>query len=97
TRSDRDWSSDVCSSDLHSTAAVIGQRYYDYSKTHPVGAGLAYSLLDAHDAEPRLVRPRDGFEASYVDALDARLRKLWLNFYAQRSEERRVGKGCRAR
>jgi len=68
---------------IHSTSAVISQRYYDYSKTHQLGVGLAYSLLDAHDAEPQLVRPRDGFEAGYVDALDARLKKLWLNFYAQ--------------
>jgi microsomal dipeptidase-like Zn-dependent dipeptidase len=62
---------------------VISQRYYDYSKTHTLGVGLAYSLLDAHDSEPRLVRSRDGFEAGYIEALDARLRKLWLNFYAQ--------------
>ena len=68
---------------IHSTSAVISQRYYDYTKTHTLGVGLAYSLLDAHDSEPRLVRSRDGFEAGYIDALDARLRKLWLNFYAQ--------------
>ena len=68
---------------IHSTATVISQRYFDWSKTHPAAVGLAYALLDAHDTEPRLVKPRDSADATYLDALDARLGDLWKKFYAR--------------
>src|SRR5206468_10016044 len=64
TRSDRDWSSDVCSSDLICAPLVHGARAF----------GALY--LCTRDAEPP--------SQATVD-------------FISRSEERRVGKECRAR
>jgi membrane dipeptidase len=68
---------------IHAFAGVVGQKYFDWSRTHPANAGLAYALLDAPNAEPRLVRQRPGDAAEYVDALDKRLGMLWRDFYAE--------------
>ena len=62
---------------------MISRRYYEYSKTHPVGAALANDLLAAVDANPRLERRRDPDDSSYADAVDARLGNLWRQFYAK--------------
>jgi membrane dipeptidase len=68
---------------IHSNATVISQRFFDYSKSHPVGTALAPVLQDAADQTPRLERSRDPSSAEYIDALDMRLRSLWTSRYAQ--------------
>lgn len=68
---------------IHSNAVVISQRYYDYSRTHPVGQALANALVGAPDAAPQLLRSRDPDSAEYIEALDARLGGMWRQFYAQ--------------
>jgi membrane dipeptidase len=68
---------------IHAAAAVVSPRYFEWSRTHPAGVGLAYALQDAHDTEPRLIRQRPGDAAEYIDALDNRLRLLWKQFYAE--------------
>src|SRR5207247_10057750 len=78
TRSTRDWSSDVCSSDL--TVFIYdatGQLTAEYANdtTPPIGGGGTSYLTSDHLGSTRAVTKSDG----------------------ARSEERRVGKECRAR
>src|SRR5207253_6578012 len=96
TRWPRDWSSDVCSSDLKSSLG-IAREYLDLVDDarlfEPIAAELertvatvleiveARELLDRHPTLQRSIRLRN----PYVDPMNAR------------SEERRVGKECRAR
>src|SRR5690606_39608730 len=90
----RDWSSDVCSSDLPRSS------WADYSeKLISKGGGVFPRTLKAiplsHEAREAL-----GIDAAELDPeslinalLKAPVDLLWFG----RSEERRVGKGCRAR
>src|SRR5206468_7361022 len=90
TRSDRDWSSDVCSSDLA----------FLYSL--PAAQLDALKIgLDAYEKLPPSIR-ECAFETRFDDCdddglLDPKfLFKVWLNEAIHiRSEERRVGKECR--
>jgi membrane dipeptidase len=68
---------------IHAAASVVSQKYFDWSRTHAAGAGVAYSLLDAPNAEPRLVRQRGGDAVEYLEALDNRLGQIWKQFYAE--------------
>src|SRR5207249_6099906 len=93
TRSKRDWSSDVCSSDLSVRLAFAAQRVaepyywiasYDGDPTIPAGA------IAKQYADPNLIAGHPHYDVSNVDS----------NFGgggSQRSEERRVGKEWRAR
>src|SRR3989440_1338299 len=81
TRSDRDWSSDVCSSDL-----------YDQQKA--VVAQLQASIK-ADEAQIETARLNLGF-ADIRAPIDGRL-GMRLVDSGNRSEERRVGKECRSR
>src|SRR5206468_7618766 len=88
TRSDRDWSSDVCSSDLHSGEGgiVYAQTRKDVER---IAAKLAESgaSCDAYHAglpADRRRQVQDDFVNERMDVV-------------VRSEERRVGKECRAR
>src|SRR5206468_7101247 len=87
TRSDRDWSSDVCSSDLprlllpdpdEVQALVVGQ----------LGATALFAAKFRENAARSLLLPkrRPGMRAP-----------LWQQRKRARSEERRVGKECRCR
>jgi membrane dipeptidase len=67
---------------IHSNAAVISQRYFDYSRSNAVGQALANALVAAPDNDPQLVRGRDPDSAVYIDALDKRLGDMWRQFYA---------------
>src|SRR5687768_18243948 len=81
TRCSRDWSSDVCSSDLLSTsheAGIVEGRGEDELRMRLVGPGLEVS-----ETEPESV-----FTLGYRVEGEAGL---------YRSEERRVGKECRCR
>src|SRR3712207_9187541 len=87
TRYWRDWSSDVCSSDLRSTVGTVTE-IYDYLR-------LLYARI-GHPHCPVCGRPIAG--QSLEQIVDQVLRlpegtKLTVN----RSEERRVGKECRSR
>src|SRR5690606_40615629 len=83
TRFSRDWSSDVCSSDLRNILVFV-----DLPRHAELKAGtFARGAFDLGQAEALTVASasvvvRDGH--NYVFVID-------------RSEERRVGKGCRAR
>src|SRR5206468_8981664 len=82
TRSDRDWSSDVCSSDLPGRLHRQDRRAAQFDDGALARAGVS--------AEERDLQGMAGAEGVY-GALHSRLRT------APRSEERRVGKECRAR
>src|SRR5699024_12021997 len=88
TRSKRDWSSDVCSSDLLISASLEGQIFFwgPYEKLH-------LPLLGQHQL----------YNAAVVLTIVNALREKGLVISDEavrtgiRSEERRVGKGCRDR
>src|SRR3989449_6550819 len=83
TRCSRDWSSDVCSSDLV-RGAVKG-------KTGRVELPIGRDTKDRKKFSARTTAPRDAVtEFQVVERFGA---KRW----AMRSEERRVGKECRSR
>jgi membrane dipeptidase len=67
---------------IHSSAVVISQRFFEYSRTHTVGVADAQTLIEAIDKDPRLVRSRDPDSAEYIDAVDTRLGDLWRQFHA---------------
>src|SRR5439155_16260493 len=86
TRWPRDWSSDVCSSDLHLVAETVG---HPESRREILFAGIPVLLRQA--ADPGKLQPSadgrpigQGGRSSEVE-----IRNL-------RSEERRVGKECRS-
>src|SRR5207249_9142344 len=91
TRSKRDWSSDVCSSDLAPHGNVIG---HDGERRLPV-------LQKFADQEGE--RAFRGFEfvalmLQFFDAGENRLQlRRVVGDFETRSEERRVGKECRSR
>src|SRR5699024_11318822 len=90
TRSKRDWSSDVCSSDLRPTLRGDIQWCQGFSEPN---AGSDIAAL-----RTKAVREGDDYIANG--------HKMWTSFgqysdwcllLARRSEERRVGKECRSR
>src|SRR5206468_6524933 len=97
-RSDRDWSSDVCSSDLANEKAPVAS---------PIWAPLAINI-ECHDppsvVESNAINERDDWRNDFFPA-DAH--QFILNFFRMidafdahlivRSEERRVGKEGRSR
>src|SRR5206468_7215916 len=95
TRSDRDWSSDVCSSDLSILQPKI---FLGAIKTRIVGAHVWKIHPDslAHGCKVSLnhhvlFAPISGRKARYFrDSAFPRIKREWV-----RSEERRVGKECR--
>src|SRR5690606_40537525 len=88
TRFSRDWSSDVCSSDLYSVVLLD-----EVEKAHPDVMNLFYQVFDKgilNDGEGREIDCRNVvfFITSNLGS-DAIMQN--------RSEERRVGKECRSR
>src|SRR5207253_8516759 len=94
TRWPRDWSSDVCSSDLQSeiSVAVTGViPGYPYPTVNPQRGTLRLDLFNAQDLLAITPTVKDAL------AKDPRWERTFdLPPYAIRSEERRVGKECRA-
>src|SRR5690606_40855879 len=92
TRFSRDWSSDVCSSDLDNrivSASRIGclfGKYYLHGFDHVANGWRVFKISRISDASCL-----DGDEYSYIQA-NASAVELHV-----RSEERRVGKECRSR
>src|SRR5690606_39452191 len=88
TRFSRDWSSDVCSSDLGFSGLVNA----------PTGSGKTYSLMvpivtdfmERHPTEK--ARKNAGLHAVWITPIRALSKEIEL-----RSEERRVGKESRSR
>src|SRR2546421_8210892 len=81
TRSDRDWSSDVCSSDLESAADGDSNELLKLqAERNDLFQKLARAQAEFQNARKRL-------EADKEQAVQ----------FANRSEERRVGKECRSR
>src|SRR5206468_6952321 len=94
TRSDRDWSSDVCSSDLRFLALTVELRAEVVDDDLRAFRGQRHRDAAA-DAPPR---PRDQCRPAVEHAhRQISLSKNSLLDLAARSEERRVGKECRAR
>src|SRR5947209_14945399 len=95
TRYWRDWSSDVCSSDLHVHGARIDIRIV-------APHGLEQPLARKHPAGMLQEVPEQSeFGGSERDrmtvAADSMARNIHLDIRVARSEERRVGKECRSR
>src|SRR5690606_39868047 len=89
TRFSRDWSSDVCSSDLgEDYAEIIIQAHAQMSRVAESAAGPLSVGLASQSAPPL---ESDGGE-SHAMLLARQLRAS----FEQRSEERRVGKECAA-
>src|SRR5207249_7037160 len=89
TRSKRDWSSDVCSSDLGSAVGVV--------TAPPGGSTIQFSAgdpLQMNGGIAGLANPGSN-PATYPATSVGRL--LMISYYIQRSEERRVGKECKSR
>src|SRR5206468_5058980 len=85
TRSDRDWSSDVCSSDLHDLPPVAGPWTGADEDAHVLALGGVA-------ADPRPESREDG---SDLVACRAGGFQHGFKAFAARSEERRVGKEWR--
>src|SRR5206468_7839668 len=90
TRSDRDWSSDVCSSDLHVAAEGLAE-----------DLGLRAALLSGNPVGlPDEVGGQRGWGRLRRRASPAmyshRMSRALVLAVCARSEERRVGKECRA-
>src|SRR3546814_18848862 len=96
-----DWSSDVCSSDLLRIVTLWDMLRLDLGEspqhTIPLLSGLSLrqarvfalmSKLEKHAAAERVIEEGDLARDIYV-VVDGRL-EVWI----ERSEERRVGKGC---
>src|SRR2546421_7544525 len=83
TRSDRDWSSDVCSSDLLLALDAAADR-------RAAQAELLHAVLELAHGEIRVLQ-RDAREG------DKTLAVVGADLGELRSEERRVGKECRSR
>src|SRR3712207_8643876 len=83
TRYWRDWSSDVCSSDL-----VVGNTAYVAEGTN----GGSLRIIDVTDRANPL--PLGSIETSKAMDVEVRGKHAYV---ADRSEERRVGKECRSR
>src|SRR3989449_11474027 len=87
TRCSRDWSSDVCSSDLVDRVARVGNEYRVAAVER--GEHQMREALFGSDGDDRFrIRIECDAVAALVPAADRA---------AQRSEERRVGKECRSR
>src|SRR5207249_9137747 len=84
TRSKRDWSSDVCSSDLDLVEIDAGDTFAYDTK----------NMADQHEREAKAATRIFGL---LPPDQAAEFRALWDEFEARatRSEERRVGKECR--
>src|SRR5690606_41132733 len=97
TRFSRDWSSDVCSSDLGYASA---KRLYTYELDIRKGfPPLIQRIISSGEKNGRInVRPVDKSRfAEEAATIMAIFNDAWSGNWGFRSEERRVGKECRCR
>src|SRR5207249_7079969 len=95
TRSKRDWSSDVCSSDLTRSEFEA----MDAQRTEALVAQFRKEYAQRGEEIVRQVENIANAEITLHTALDAERPNADLSIYvndANRSEERRVGKECRS-
>src|SRR2546429_1202107 len=92
TRCSRDWSSDVCSSDLHRVEVLDGADDDDV-----VGAVAHHLQLELLPADDRFLDEYLADGRQVETAGDEVVELLAVVGDAARSEERRVGKECRSR
>src|SRR5206468_9189081 len=92
TRSDRDWSSDVCSSDLQFMSTDIVPELFE-REIAPARMFVYYEEVESL-MEKNLIKG-GSLENAVVVRGDAVLSKEPLRFQDERSEERRVGKEWR--
>src|SRR5207249_8027134 len=89
TRSKRDWSSDVCSSDLGFPIQTIETDAFDFLRE-------AYSTPERYDVivldPPAFCKSKKQLRQAWKGYLEINLRAMKL--LKPRSEERRVGKEC---
>src|SRR5206468_5611139 len=85
TRSDRDWSSDVCSSDLAGRRPFTGDSYVQ----------ILHAIIN--DCPPPLSKLRPETPYDFRVIVEKATEKDPSDRYQSRSEERRVGKECRTR
>src|SRR5207247_7516698 len=92
TRSTRDWSSDVCSSDLRKCGLGVGERGGGGREARGAG-GAAPGHMNGRAHEREGARRAETAKSRTFEQL------VYLHdeFLQKRSEERRVGKGCRVR
>src|SRR5690606_39874183 len=95
TRFSRDWSSDVCSSDLYAT-----QNRQDAVKQLAVESDLVLVVGSPNSSNSNRLRElaeRIGTPAYLIDGAEDLQREWFDNVTKVRSEERRVGKAGRSR
>src|SRR5699024_12018409 len=89
TRSKRDWSSDVCSSDLFATVFAKGEGRHQRRTSGDIGHLFCRPAGGVHNIDKQ--RGGDITVIQRAVMMQARRR-----LYIERSEERRVGKGVRS-
>src|SRR5690606_39853592 len=94
TRCSRDWSSDVCSSDLTGAAQMDGAILVVAANDGPMSQTREHILLARQVNVPAIVVFMNKVDMvddpELLDLVEMELREL----LTKRSEERRVGKGC---
>src|SRR5207249_6129045 len=95
TRSKRDWSSDVCSSDL--IASTVSYRSTDGGKSwvalRGAPGGDDYQRPWINPTNPKII----ALASDQGAIVSVNGGETWSSWYNQRSEERRVGKEWRSR
>src|SRR5207249_9308537 len=89
TRSKRDWSSDVCSSDLLRT-------FLEVAKLEHLGHAADVLGADQSTVSRKIVRLETEFGVPLFERIGRSIRLTQAGRRLVRSEERRVGKGCRS-
>src|SRR3712207_8793192 len=98
TRYWRDWSSDVCSSDLHVIVCDDDAELNSFIRSHFKLDGYeTHQALSAKECIDKLAELGDTIDAITVNGKIAADRSAMLILNVKRSEERRVGKECRSR
>ncbi|MEO8100373.1 MAG: membrane dipeptidase [Acidobacteriota bacterium] len=72
---------------IHTSADLISQRYYDWSKTHPATPVNGITRQEILYAELPLIRSPNQDYGEYIDAVDAELGGRWRRLYAQKWHE----------
>src|SRR5690606_40173394 len=94
TRFSRDWSSDVCSSDLLPRFDAVCKQQIKWWRGRGFPRYYEMKALEVfHQAVGRLIR--SGTDTGVLALLDQRAMDSSQNVFKTRSEERRVGKECR--
>src|SRR5204862_4217046 len=91
TRSLRDWSSDVCSSDLHTTGGTMIRKVVYFSMKVPNRPGIGLQVLKSIAMGKQNLLAFTGFPQGGKAQVD------FVPANPVRSEERRVGKECSCR